>query len=58
MRHITSEEIEALNITPVESLKWVREAFLIKETCILPPKISLHPRGNLLNNNMITFAVA
>lgn len=52
MRIITSEEIEKLGITPAESVEWVREAFLIKEKCMLPPKISLHPRGNDFFNTM------
>lgn len=52
MRYITSEDIEALNITPAESVEWVREAFLIKDKCQLPPKISLHPRGSDFFNTM------
>lgn len=52
MRYITSEDIEILNITPAESVEWVREAFLIKDRCQLPPKISLHPRGNDFFNTM------
>lgn len=52
MRYITSEDIEALDITPQESVEWVKEAFLIKDRCQLPPKISLHPRGNDFFNTM------
>lgn len=52
MRYITSEDIEALHISPGESVEWVREAFLIKDKCQLPPKISLHPRGNDFFNTM------
>lgn len=52
MRIITSEEIEKLHISPEESVEWVREAFLIKDKCMLPPKISLHPRGNDFFNTM------
>lgn len=52
MRIITSEDIEGLDITPEESVEWVKEAFLIKDKCQLPPKISLHPRGNDFFNTM------
>lgn len=52
MRYITSETIEALSISPTQSVDWVREAFLIKEQCQLPPKTSLHPRGNDFFNTM------
>lgn len=52
MRIISSEEIEAMGISPAESVEWVREAFLMKDRCQLPPKISLHPRGNDFINTM------
>lgn len=52
MKIITSQEIESLNISPAESVEWVREAFLVKDRCMLPPKISLHPRGNDFFNTM------
>lgn len=52
MKYISSEQIEALDITPNECVQWVREAFLIKCRCQLPPKISLHPRGNDFINTM------
>ena len=52
MRIIISEEIEALGISPAESVDWVREAFLLKDRCQLPPKISLHPGGNDFFNTM------
>lgn len=52
MRIISSEEIERLGITPEQSVEWVREAFLLKDRCQLPPKISLHPRGNDFFNTM------
>lgn len=41
---ITSEEIESLNIAPETCVEWVREAFLMKDRCQLPPKVSLHPQ--------------
>ena len=52
MKIITSADIERLNISPAKSVDWVREAFLIKGKCQLPPKISLHPRGNDFFNTM------
>lgn len=52
MKIITSAHIEKLNISPHQSVDWVREAFLIKDECQLPPKISLHPRGNDFFNTM------
>lgn len=52
MKIISSTDIENLGISPAESVEWVREAFLIKDKCILPPKISLHPRGNDFFNTM------
>ena len=51
-RIISQKDIEALSITPEESVEWVREAFLIKHECQLPPKVSLHPRGNDFFNTM------
>ncbi|MBD5174568.1 MAG: ornithine cyclodeaminase [Bacteroidales bacterium] len=52
MKLISSEEIARLGITPEESVEWVREAFLMKDQCQLPPKVSLHPRGNDFFNTM------
>ena len=52
MRIITSEDIERIGISPKESVDWVRQAFLIKDRCQLPPKVSLHPRGNDFINTM------
>ncbi|MDE6384143.1 MAG: ornithine cyclodeaminase [Paramuribaculum sp.] len=52
MKIITSEEIRKLNISPEQSVEWVRKAFSIKTLCQLPPKISLHPRGNDFFNTM------
>ncbi len=52
MQIISSEQIERLDISPEQSVEWVREAFLIKDQCQLPPKISLHPRGNDFINTM------
>lgn len=52
MRIISSEDIQTLNISPEESVEWVRQAFLLKHQCQLPPKISIHPRGNDFFNTM------
>lgn len=49
---ITSKEIEALDISPAKCVEWVREVFLIKDRCQLPPKISLHPQGINFFNTM------
>ena len=52
MKIISSEQIQSLGITPEKCVEWVREAFLIKERCQLPPKISLHPQGTDFINTM------
>lgn len=52
MKIITEEDILNLNITPSESIDWVRSAFSLKSRCQLPPKISLHPQGNDFFNTM------
>lgn len=52
MKVITSDQISALNISPETCVEWVRESFLMKEKCQLPPKISIHPRGNDFINTM------
>lgn len=49
---ISSQQIAQLNISPETCVDWVREAFLMKDQCQLPPKISLHPRGNDFFNTM------
>lgn len=49
---VTEEDILNLNITPSQSIDWVREAFSLKSRCQLPPKISLHPQGNDFFNTM------
>lgn len=51
-RIISTTDIESLSITPEKSVEWVREAFLLKHECQLPPKVSLHPRGNDFFNTM------
>lgn len=52
MQFITSQQIEALRIDPLLCVEWVREAFLMKHRCQLPPKISLHPRDSDFFNTM------
>lgn len=46
MRYISSEEISNLDITPSTCVEWVREAFIMKNACQLPAKMSVHPTGN------------
>lgn len=52
MRDITAEQIKALGISPSTCVDWVKEAFLMKSECILPPKISIHPQGTDFINTM------
>lgn len=52
MRYITSEVIEKLGITPSTCVEWVKEAFLMKRECVLPPKISIHTKGTDFINTM------
>ncbi len=52
MRYITNQELEKLNISPLTCIKWVKEAFLIKNECMLPPKYSMHPQGSDFINTM------
>lgn len=52
MQFVSSSQIADLNIAPAVCVKWVREAFLMKGDCQLPPKISIHPQGNDFFNTM------
>lgn len=52
MLTISSQEIESLQISPFTCVEWVREAFLIKDKCQLPAKVSLHPQGIDFFNTM------
>ncbi|MCM1029245.1 MAG: ornithine cyclodeaminase [Pseudoflavonifractor sp.] len=52
MRIITTEDIKSLGISRQDTIDWVTEAFLIKPQCQLPPKMSVHPRGNDFINTM------
>jgi len=40
---LTDLDIASLHISPALCIEWVKEAFLMKDRCQLPPKISLHP---------------
>ena len=46
MKIITAEQIESLHIAPAECVEWVKDAFLLKNRCQLPAKMSVHPAGN------------
>lgn len=52
MRIISDELIKDLNISYQDCYDWVKEAFLLKDKCQLPPKISLHPQGSDFINTM------
>ncbi len=45
MMHITTEQIDSLNITWNECIDWVRTDFLFKHESQLPAKVSVHPQG-------------
>lgn len=46
MKLITNKDITSLNISPIDCINWVREAFEMKSECQLPAKMSVHPTGN------------
>ncbi len=46
MKIITADEVEGLHVAPAECVEWVKNAFLIKDRCQLPAKMSVHPSGN------------
>jgi ornithine cyclodeaminase len=46
MKRITNNDIVNLNISPIQCIDWVREAFIMKHDCQLPAKMSVHPTGN------------
>lgn len=52
MRIVTDNEIISLGIRPEKCVDMVRESFLMKDRAMLPPKISLHPRGSDFINTM------
>ncbi len=46
MKIITEQQIQSLHITPQQAIEWVQEAFRMKYEADLPPKISVHPKGD------------
>lgn len=52
MQIITAQDIEKLQISPIQCVKWAKEVFKIKDRCQLPPKVSLHPQGIDFFNTM------
>ena len=52
MKLITFDDIQKLNISPRTCFDWVSEMIAQKNTCNLPPKISLHPAEDAFCNFM------
>jgi ornithine cyclodeaminase len=52
MKYISSNDIEDLKIDPITCVEWVKEGFLMKNRSILPPKVSIHPKGIDFFNTM------
>ena len=42
---IQQAQIDALKISPATCVKWVRDAFLMKDDIQMPAKVSVHPQG-------------
>ena len=42
---IQQTQIDALHISPATCVKWVRDAFFMKDDIQMPAKISVHPQG-------------
>ncbi len=42
MKFISTENIKALNISPALCIDWVKESFLMKYRCNMPPKVPIH----------------
>lgn len=49
---IQDKEIRALGLKPQDFVDYVRHCFVHKPECQLPPKISLHPKGDDFINTM------
>ncbi len=49
---ISHQDIKALNITPLQCVKWVEESFRIKYDSTLPPKVTIHPQNDDFFNAM------
>ena len=41
LTYISDKDILTLNISPLQSMEWVKEAFFLKESSLLPHKISI-----------------
>ena len=52
MKLITNQQILDLKISPSQIYEWVSKSIEKKELTILPPKISLHPFGEVFYNTM------
>ena len=52
MRLITFDDIQDLNIDPIECYRWVSEMISNKKSAYLPAKISMHPTDNVFCNVM------
>ncbi len=52
MLKIDFKRIQTLGISPATCVEWVKEAFLIKEQSLLPPKISMHLENDIFFNTM------
>lgn len=50
--YISDKDILALHISPLQSMEWVKEAFLLKESSLLPHKISITYGGGKFLNTM------
>lgn len=49
MTYINNEQIKELKISPADALAWVKEAFEIKSSAILPPKTSIAWEDHFMN---------
>ncbi|EGT3663705.1 ornithine cyclodeaminase, partial [Clostridioides difficile] len=52
MKLITHEQIMSLNISQKQGYEWIKESFLTKKDCQLPPKISMVEEGHVFYNVM------
>lgn len=55
MKIINFKEISSLNISPSECVNWVKNAFLLKDSCYLPPKYSLKLPEEIFINTMPSY---
>lgn len=55
MKIFSHETISQLEITPLQCIEWVKECFLMKYDCDIPPKISMHQNGDIFYNTMPCF---